>query len=140
MIREEQGITLVELLGVLAILSVVIVLIGSSHLFGQRQFVNQTDQIDKQAEVRQVMSQVTTDFRKITADEFTASDSYQLGEVNYQFTNQNVYRNGQLLGENISQFELIKLANEEGVVITIASTADKQKQLSQLSSSIYFRK
>lgn len=48
MVKDNQrGITLVELLAVLAILSVIILLIGSAHLFGQKQLIYQTDELDK---------------------------------------------------------------------------------------------
>ncbi|MDD2427757.1 MAG: type II secretion system protein, partial [Eubacteriales bacterium] len=41
-LKSEAGFTLVELLAAISILGIVIVLAGSVHLFGQRQFRSQS--------------------------------------------------------------------------------------------------
>ncbi|WP_017472736.1 PilW family protein [Amphibacillus jilinensis] len=138
-IKNEQGITLVELLGVLAILSIVIVLIGSAHLFGQRQFYHQTDQIDKQGEVRLVVSQLTTDLRKVTAESVSQSEGiWQIGTNRYRHHGDIVYRNDHPLSDAIEIFDLTLLEN--GAAITIKSIANKQGRETEISTTIYYRK
>ncbi|WP_067837447.1 PilW family protein [Amphibacillus sediminis] len=139
MVKDERGITLVELLGVLAIISVVITLIGSTHLFGQKQFIYQIDEIDKMAEVRQLMSQLTTDIRAVSAESISIDqDALAVGTNTYQFENQTVYRNGQVLSNEISTFDVVLLA--EGIEVSIESTANLRHIESKLATTIYFRK
>ncbi|MBM7541795.1 PilW family protein [Amphibacillus cookii] len=139
MIKNEQGITLVELLGVLAIMSIMIVLIGSAHLFGQRQFYQQTDQIDKQGEVRLVVSQLTTDLRKVTTESVSQSEGiWQIGTHSYRHHGDTVYRNDQPLSDAIEIFDLT--LSENGADITIKSTANKQGRVTEISTTLYYRK
>lgn len=141
---NERGITLVELLGVLAIMSVVILLIGSVHLFGQKQLVYQTDQVNKQGDARQVISQLTTDFRSVTADQYIVEDDeYQIGDYVYRFDDATIYRNDQIISDDIVSFDLSPILDEEelvGVNIVIESLASEQGSQTPVKSAIYFRR
>lgn len=140
---NQRGITLVELLGVLAILSVIILLIGSAHLFGQKQLIYQTDEVDKQGDVRLVASQLTTDFRSIT-DYLEDADGYHIGDQTYQYSDSTVSRNGQTLSNNIANFELIPINDDAGelvgVDIVIESEAGGQAGPTTVETAIYFRR
>src|SRR5690625_2644616 len=95
--NNQQGITLVELLGVLAILSVILLLVGSVHLFAQKQLVYQTDQVGKQSDVRLVVSQLTTDFRSTTADDYEEVEEeveYKVDDHIYKFNGTIAFRDG----------------------------------------------
>lgn len=45
LIHNERGVTLIELLGAMVVLAIVMVLIANVQIFGQKQFVNQTEQV-----------------------------------------------------------------------------------------------
>ena len=42
LIKKEDGVTLLELLASIALLSIIIMLVGSVHMFGQRQYIKQS--------------------------------------------------------------------------------------------------
>jgi len=143
--NNQQGITLVELLGVLAILSVILLLVGSVHLFGQKQLVYQTDQVGKQSDVRLVVSQLTTDFRSTTADDYEEVEEeveYKVGDHIYKFNGSIVYRDGKKLSDNIDLFKLDTIGEEEltGVNIMIESKPSEQSSPTTIETTIYFRR
>lgn len=101
--NSESGITLVELLAVLAIMSVVIVLAGAVHMFGQTQFRAQTDSASQNNDYSYAMTVMTSDLRKIPLS--NVSDTISLGEGNYLIDIENgpsyVYSGNQLSREGV---------------------------------------
>ncbi|GEM00601.1 hypothetical protein SAMN05421839_101146 [Halolactibacillus halophilus] len=144
MFKDERGITLVELLAVLAILFIILLLVGSTHIFGQRQYFEQTETIDHQGDVRLIMSQLTTDVRKVTVNEgATTSDSggvftLTLGANTYTHQGTTIKRNGVILSEHISTFEW--LTNEAANEIKIVSVPDDKGKQTSLQTMLYFRR
>lgn len=142
--NDQRGITLIELLGVLAILSVIILLVGSAHLFGQKQLVYQTDEVGKQSDVRLVVSQLTTDFRSITADNYEViDDEYHIGEHTYSHNGTAVFRNGQKLSDHMAEFSLTPIDVDgelTGVNIVIESYPGEQSSPTKVETTIYFRR
>ena len=63
-LKSEEGITLIELMASLAILSIVILLVGSVHIFGQTQFINQTERASQSNDLRYSLSLVSRDVRQ----------------------------------------------------------------------------
>lgn len=146
MLKDEQGITLVELLAVLAILSIILLLVGSAHIFGQRQYFEQNETIDHQGDVRLIMSQLTTDVRKVTVNE-GASTSYNsgvftlaLGDNTYTHQGTTIKRNGVRLSENISIFEWLSTTNQAANEIKIVSVPDDKGNQTSLETVLYFRR
>lgn len=143
---NQRGITLVELLGVLAILSVIVLLIGSAHLFGQKQFIYQTDELDKQGDVRLVVSQLTTDFRSVTASDYgidADTGTYRVGTQSYVYSSPTIYRNGEKLSDHIEEFTLTPI--EEGgqlvgIDIKVEGQASDQAGKTAVETTIYFRR
>ncbi|CQR48020.1 hypothetical protein BN1058_02360 [Paraliobacillus sp. PM-2] len=138
MLKNERGITLVELLAVLAILSIVIALISSAHLFGQKQYIKQTDEIETQDEVRFVMSQLTTDLRSVTENKIMKKENELIiGNHTYRHSGNTLYRNNDAVSRMIDQFTIE--ITESGIGIAISSVANKQGEQSDLETTIYFR-
>lgn len=146
MIKNERGITLVELLGSLALMSIILLLIGSVHLFGQRQFRDQSADINSQSQVRYVMSQVTSDIRSITSDQVTGDTEgvLNLGVNVYEHNNSSAIlsRNGVVISENIKTFTWAINDEEVDVHIelTVGSTDNQRGQATELVTTIYFRR
>lgn len=150
-LKDERGITLVELLAVLAILSIILLLVGSTHIFGQRQYFEQNETIDHQGDVRLIMSQLTTDVRKVNANEGATTKNengvftLELGTNNeYTYTHEptttTLRRNGVILSENISEFIWSSTTNEAANKIKIVSVADDIGKQASLETVLYFRR
>jgi len=130
----------------LSILSIILLLVGSAHIFGQRQYFEQNETIDHQGDVRLIMSQLTTDVRKVTVNEGAAtSDSggvftLTLGTNTYTHQGTTLKRNGVILSENISTFEWPSTTNEAANKINIVSVADDNGERANLETVLYFRR
>ncbi len=146
MFKDERGITLVELLAVLAILSIILLLVGSAHIFGQRQYFEQSETIDHQGDVRLIMSQLTTDVRKVTVNEGASTSdnsgvfTLTLGANVYTHEGTTLKRNGVILSENISTFEWSSTTNETANKIKIESVLDDKDKRASLETVLYFRR
>ncbi|GAE92632.1 hypothetical protein JCM21714_1640 [Gracilibacillus boraciitolerans JCM 21714] len=138
MIKNEKGLTLVELLGVLAILSIVIMLISSAHLFGQKQYVNQTDEINHKKDVQLLMSQVTKDVRTAAGEDVSVGEYLKIGPHQYNKDGTTIYRDSQIVSSKIAQFDY-DITNDY-IDIKILSKPDKQGEQHDLDTRLYFRK
>lgn len=140
---SEDGITLVELLAALSLFSIVVLLIGSVHIFAQRQFRQQSDRIEVSSDVRLVMSQFENDIRSIDsgtvywdADTFIISGG---SEVRYQLVNGSVMRNDSVIADNISDFSVEYDSDRDQVDIRVTGTQKNQRQPQTLKTTIYLR-
>lgn len=137
--KNEKGITLVELLAVLALMSLIIVLIGSVHIFGQKQFTKQTEQIDHQANVRLAMSTVMKEIRTVGNQTISVEkDVLTIGTDVYKHENKQIKKNNVPIINNINKFVIEK--EDEKITITITSIADQQGKTASVSSIAYIRK
>lgn len=64
LLKNEAGVTLVELLAAIAILGIIIALAGSIHIFGQRQFRSQTESAKQANDMSYALSVMSTDLRR----------------------------------------------------------------------------
>lgn len=141
MYKNEKGITLVELLAVLAIMSVVIALISSVHLFGQRQYRDQSETIEHQTEVRIVIAQLTRDIRNATIDTTTINENNLLFDTNnYTFNAPNLYRNGVLLSSKLNEFIVeVDQSETSKLNIHVSSIPDRNNKTHTVTTTIYLR-
>ncbi|MFC4386281.1 PilW family protein [Gracilibacillus marinus] len=140
MYKNEKGITLVELLAVLAIMSVVIALISSVHLFGQRQYIDQSETIEHQSEVRVAVSQITKDIRKVNSDAVNiGTNQFVIGDNAYTLEATKIKRNDTIISEEISDFSMSFDEDKGRIDLTITSLADNKGNQHSISTSIYLR-
>lgn len=139
-LKSEEGITLVELLASIAILSIVILLLGSVHIFGQTQFNSQTESAGQSNDLRYSLSVISRDVRQEGSVEKDKENPsvYNIGELKYSFEKPNLYRNGERLSKRIEHFEIISTNNH--AEITIRSTSNRQSQNESYHTTIYFRR
>ncbi|WP_423189169.1 PilW family protein [Alkalibacterium sp. f15] len=143
--KKEEGITLVELLAAIAILSVVIILVGSVHIFGQRQFINQTESASQANDLTYSLSVISRDMRKQNATSVTSENGNILIDnvILFSHNNTELRKNTEVLSNKVrdAQFDMIYEKDEKiGLTVTLFSTGNQQNQFNQYQTTIYFRR
>lgn len=136
-ISNERGVTLLEVILVLAIISMVLVLIINVQIFGQKQFVSQQQQINHQDNVRLAAKLITKEIRKENAV-LVQDSSLVIGTDVYSLKGTNIERNGIPIINDISEFNLDPLP--DGVHVDIKSVAPPHGKKASISTVIYIRK
>ena len=139
MLKNNRGVTLLELISALALLSTILILANSFHLFGQKQMSNQTSQIENQENVRYALNVMTKEIRsadKIEVSEgvlvLNDSDHYKLDLETNTLSKNNIS-----IVTGIKQFTITNENNK--INLTISSIPDKLGQSITLSTVIYVR-
>ncbi|WP_225743918.1 PilW family protein [Marinilactibacillus sp. Marseille-P9653] len=135
---SQEGFTLVELLATLALLSVVIVLAGSIHLFGQKQFSQQTDQVSQISDIRFTLSSIEKDVRQTVPSEISYDGQLRVGENVYSIEDNTLRKNGGIISDQISSFDVS--LTEERIELKIKSSSEKNRPIEEISTTIYFRR
>lgn len=135
-LRNEKGVTLVELLAVLALLGIVILLISNAHMFGQKQFVSQSAQIENESNVRYAMNVITKEVRR--AEMVTVlADTLQTNSNTFELRGNNLYKDGSVLIEGVEKFSVQE--NDGKITITIKSMPNEFEKVATLSTDLYIR-
>jgi len=114
MFKNEKGVTLIELLAVLALLSVILLLVNSVHLFGQKQMNLQTKEVQNQSDVRLAINLITKEIRKANLVEVpTTNDQLTInGKDVYKLEGTTLKKNSEDIASNINKFILKKNGNQ----------------------------
>lgn len=138
MLKDQKGMTLVELLAALALMSIIIALIGSAHILGQKQFRNQTEEINYQEQVRLAMASITKEIRTSNGDQVTISDGIiTIDTTTYELRQSSLYKNESIISEQISEFTAIKQGGK--IDVSISSLPNRNDKKETLSTVIYLR-
>lgn len=141
---NEEGVTLVELLAVLAILSIILGLIGSALMFGYRQFNEQSTTVNHQSDVRYVMSQLSTDVRRLSVNDTVSideeSNQMNLGGHVYELQGTSFLRDGQSLSQNIASVVWTFNDEENKLDVKIRSVGGARGKQVELASTLYLRR
>ncbi|TWE02564.1 prepilin-type N-terminal cleavage/methylation domain-containing protein [Neobacillus bataviensis] len=144
--NNEKGVTLIELLAALSLLSIILLLASSVQLLGLKQSSSQSSEIQNQSNVRLAMNIITREIRKASTVTFINIDdtdsSNDLLKINgidiYKLENKNITKNADPLITNIQTFTLKKI-KDDMYTITIANTPSNNLPQTTLSSTIYIR-
>ncbi|MGG3450844.1 PilW family protein [Domibacillus aminovorans] len=145
-LKNERGVTLIEVIVAFALLTMILLLISNVHLSGQRQFTDQTNQIDGQANVRLAFKWMTSDVRKQgnVHDVNEVQSSLKIGTITYTFSkaDKTIRRDDAVIAENIESFTPEYDEAQEKLTLTIKSAeTPHQKDLSkEFKTVIYIRK
>ena len=141
-IKDETGITLVELLAVLSILSVVILLGGAIHMFGQRQFVAQSESASQANDLSYAMTILSNDLRTHRYDELVTIEA-DLIEFNngdkFEVKNRSLYKNESKIADNISSMTPENNDSDKSLNVTLRSESLKGQSDKNITTTIYFR-
>lgn len=139
--KNDQGITLVELLASLAILSIVILLVGSVHIFGQKQFINQTESASQGNELRYSLSVISREVRRAESVKWDDdARTLTVDTIQFRYSENRLSRNGETLAENVSDFQAPTNQEQGKVEITITGTQPRQGQSKTYRTTIYLRR
>ncbi|WP_341876863.1 type II secretion system protein [Defluviitalea saccharophila] len=132
MIKNENGVTLIELIVSLAIFSVIISLTLSVLLFGSRTFKMQTNETNNLLNVSNAMHYITKEIRK--ADQVEIENGILiLNEKDvYKLENNIIMKNTTLMFYNIELFEIAKSSSK--IDIKIKGIGEEK-----VESTIYLR-
>lgn len=138
-LRNESGMTLVELLASIALLSVVLSLVGAVHLFGQKQYLAQSYSAGQSNDFAYTMSVISKEVRKTSFADVTVSESGDAlliggAEAFSQQGEQLVKNNDQVLANGVADFTVELNATEKSVAIVLKSP-EKEYQ-----TKIYLRR
>jgi prepilin-type N-terminal cleavage/methylation domain-containing protein len=139
MIKSEKGITLVELLAGLALLSIILLLASSLHLFAQKQMNAQEHADQSESNVSLAMDIITKEIRSanssnVTNNVLTVTTSNNATNV-YKLNGTALTKNNQTLIADINQFDITSATDH--YTITISSNDETP---TSLTTTIYFRK
>lgn len=140
--KNQRGLTLVELLATLVLISIVLVMVSSIHLMGLKQYSVQSQDVKNQNHVRLAMAMVTKDVRSAGAvsvanNQLTLTTGSQT--TVYALGQSALNKNGMALVQGISQFNVSSGSSSNQVIITIASTPNSQGKSVTLTTSLYIR-
>lgn len=141
-LKDDSGVTLVELLAALTILTVVIILAGSIHMFGQKQFISQTDSASQSNDFSYALTDMTTEIRKKSSNEIKVNGEVRNqqilvnGSVVYQQVGSQLLKRGVSLADDVENFMVTKA--EEYIEITLIKT-NQTASNKNYQTRIYFR-
>lgn len=138
MVKNQNSVTLIELLAAISLLSIFVLLASSIHLFGQKQMSNQTSEIQNQSNVRLAMNLITKQIRK--ASNVTVSNNVLTIDNTdvYKLENSNLTKNSQPLVTNLQKFDI--QLNGDQITLSIADLPNNNNPQTILSTTIYIRK
>ncbi|MGJ7920538.1 prepilin-type N-terminal cleavage/methylation domain-containing protein [Neobacillus sp. LXY-4] len=136
--KNEKGLTLLELLITLALVSMVLLMATSVHLFGQKQMNSQSNEVQNQSNVRLALNIVTKEIRKASSVSVANNVLTINGTDVYKLENNILKKNNQTLISNIQQFTITK--TDEKLTVKIANTPSNNHPQTTLSTTIYLRK
>ncbi|UOQ86167.1 prepilin-type N-terminal cleavage/methylation domain-containing protein [Gracilibacillus salinarum] len=123
MFKNQRGVTLVELLAVIIILSLIVLLVGSIQLFSQKQFNNQAQQVARQSDVRQIVTEINREVRLTPSEEIKVADNrLEINDEVYALQDNQLLRNGSVRAENIRTFDVELSGNQLTIEITAEQT------------------
>ncbi|HEX5350462.1 MAG TPA: prepilin-type N-terminal cleavage/methylation domain-containing protein [Trichococcus sp.] len=144
-LRNESGMTFIELLASIALLSVVLSLVGAVHLFGQKQYLTQSYSARQSNDFAYTLSVISREVRKTPFSDITISESGDTllidgAEEFSQKGAQLVNNNDQVLAEDVEDFVVTPDAETKSVKIVLKSLSEMNSQPKEYQTTIYFRR
>lgn len=138
--HNQRGVSLIEVIVSISLISIIILLTNSFHLFSQKQMISQTDEIQNQANTRTGLNIMTKEIR--TAENVTIQDEILV--INhtdkYKLDSNTIKKNNTTLIKNIKHFTFsFDEEDHKKINIVIESLPSNEEKAFKLSTSIYLR-
>ncbi|MEH7223078.1 prepilin-type N-terminal cleavage/methylation domain-containing protein [Bacillus sp. JJ1566] len=109
----EKGVTLIELLAAISLLSIILLLASSVHLFGQKQMNSQTIEVQTQSQERLAANLITKEIRKAKTVEVNNPNELTINGTDvYKLDGTIIEKNNKELITNIDAFNVSKNGNQ----------------------------
>lgn len=120
LLKNNKGLTLVELLAVIVISSIIMIVLFSIFLNGQNQAQTQRDKNLQLIDVAYVLKVLTREIRKTDIVEVQNNDTLIIDNEIYTFNSADntITKNGDVFQNNINQFQVNKVLNKITIQIT----------------------
>ena len=121
-LKSEAGITLVELLAVLALLSIIIALVGSAHMFGQKQYRKQAAIASQSNELTIGLATMTRELRNLKANQVEVKDGAILidGVVTFSLIDDELRsKETSVIAQDIQTFTATKSTDNRSLTIVL---------------------
>ncbi|MFP3324077.1 prepilin-type N-terminal cleavage/methylation domain-containing protein [Planococcus sp. SIMBA_160] len=137
-IFNDRGITLVELLAVLAVGSIILSLVIGIMVNGQRTYSQQTHSADQLTELRYAIKVITKEVRSaekmtIVEDRLVVQSS---GRIVFELRNDQLWQDGSVLAERISE---LKFEVEDRILAISMETDGTVGKKQEVNVQIYLR-
>lgn len=144
-LRNESGMTLVELLASIALLSVVLSLVGAVHLFGQKQYLAQSYSAGQSNDFAYTLSVISKELRKESFSSIAVSEDgavLSIGGVETfrQQGTELVKNESQVLTDGVADFTVTLNSADKSVTIELKSIPKYNNQSKKYQTKIYLRR
>ena len=143
-LKNKKGVTLIELIVILALISMVLVIAYNLFSPSLRGFKRQTDNVDNQANARRVIRDISQEIRKadpvfLTID-VVENKSISIGDITYVFEGDTntLLKDGDVFVTGIQSFNPKWNDSDKKVSLEITTLANAGHEIT-LSSLIYIR-
>lgn len=118
MIKSERGVTLVELLAAISLLSIVLLLASSVHLFAQKQMNSQSDEVQIQSQERLAANLITKEIRKAKTVEVKNPNQLTVNDTDtYKLEGTTIKKNNEEFMTKINGFSVSMNGNQVSLKI-----------------------
>ncbi|PTQ85999.1 prepilin-type N-terminal cleavage/methylation domain-containing protein [Trichococcus patagoniensis] len=144
-LRNESGMTLIELLASIALLSVVLSLVGAVHLFGQKQYLTQSYSARQSNDFAYTLSAISREVRSTPFASITVSESGDTllidGAVAFSQRGAQLLKNeNQIMADDVQEFLVTRDPATESIGILLKSMSEMNSQPKEYQTTIYFRR
>ncbi|TCT16903.1 prepilin-type N-terminal cleavage/methylation domain-containing protein [Natranaerovirga pectinivora] len=117
---NKKGVTLIEIIVVIAIISIVFTLGFSFFSMFINSFFKQADIIDSQRAVNGIIRELDREIRRVDINDISILDNgISVGSLDYKMQGDTLLKNGSILNRGITDFFVTKVGNKITINITI---------------------
>ena len=141
-LKSEDGLTLVELLAGISLLSIIIILVGSAHLFGQKQYKAQTQAANQANDIAISLSVLTRDLRGAEEVSFEEGVLTVDNITRYTLDSEDklIKNDHEVLAEHVASFSVAPDQEANSIQITLQTSPYMTNKAEGYQTTIYFRR
>lgn len=144
-LRNESGMTLVELLASIALLSVVLSLVGAVHLFGQKQYLAQSYSAGQSNDFAYTLSVISKEVRKEPFSSIAVSEDGEILSIKsvevFRKQGAELLKNdAEVLADGVDKFKVTLNDADKSVTIELISIPKYNNQSKKYQTKIYLRR